>query len=357
MLNSIADMAKYPFTIEAANHVKKLDLKIDALADPVYRDVLSRAEQRVEEAVQDGVIKWIEKPPYEIEILSYPVAIMLVASIKDSYVWRRYSLAEAKKTYNLLKEEEDKGKLVEIAKSFNWKATEIPPETSQPYEYSISFINYLANAPVFHDKKYKLVNKLVVNGNVFLKKDEFSRLISEEAQKRIYQIIKSSPKLPVTSLRFQRLENIKRIIETEKRRHWREEIPTETLAEAYPPCIKRLYASLIASQHLSHFGRFTLTSFLLNVGVDMEKLVKTYISVSDFDENLTRYQIEHIAGKKGSSTRYNPPNCNTLKTHGLCPGPDELCKSIMHPRSYYQKKIRSVKGGYRAARKERRRLD
>jgi DNA primase large subunit len=70
--------------------------------------------------------------------------------------------------------------------------------------------------------------------------------------------------------------------------------------------------------------------------------VQLYVSVTDFDEALTRYQIEHIAGLKGARTRYTPPTCNTLRTHGICRNQDAICKTVTHPLSYYRRKVRRL---------------
>lgn len=72
-------------------------------------------------------------------------------------------------------------------------------------------------------------------------------------------------------------------------------------------------------------------------------VVNLFRSSADFNERMTRYQVEHIAGDRGSRTKYKPPTCETLKTHGLCPGPDQLCRRIRHPLSYYSRKTRMLK--------------
>lgn len=91
--------------------------------------------------------------------------------------------------------------------------------------------------------------------------------------------------------------------------------------------------------------RFALTSFLINIGMDVEKIVKLFVSISDFDEELTRYQVEHIAGLRGGRTKYTPPTCSTLRTHGLCIEPDNLCRRVKHPLHYYRIKARSIERG------------
>ncbi|MFX0093678.1 MAG: hypothetical protein ACFFBD_18140, partial [Candidatus Hodarchaeota archaeon] len=227
--------------------------------------------------------------------------------------------------------------------SFDWTGEQLSSEAEIPYDYSLHFIHYLKNASKFRSDKWKLVNRLLKNGKVYLKKEELARLLSEEAQKQIYKTITSSPKINLHSSHFQQIERINQILHERKEKVREREFPQRTLTTAYPPCIKRLHDSLLSGRHLSHSGRFTLTSFLLNVGVSVDELVQIYTSVSDFDQRLTQYQIEHIAGTKGSRTKYTPPSCNTLQTHGLCPGPDEICEAIRHPLSYYKIKIRLLR--------------
>ena len=53
--------------------------------------------------------------------------------------------------------------------------------------------------------------------------------------------------------------------------------------------------------------------------------------------------VEHIAGKKGSRTKYVTPSCNTLKTHSICVNMDDICKRIEHPIRYYVTKLKQLK--------------
>ncbi|MBT68826.1 MAG: hypothetical protein CL432_01570 [Acidimicrobiaceae bacterium] len=88
--------------------------------------------------------------------------------------------------------------------------------------------------------------------------------------------------------------------------------------------------------------RFGLTSFLINVGMDIDEIVNLFVSVTDFDEGFTRYQIEHIAGLRGSRTKYTPPTCSTFKTHSVCYNPDRLCQHIKHPLHYYRIRVKDI---------------
>ncbi len=343
MLISIADYAKYPFTIEASEFVKQWDINISDFSGP-YFSVLDRAEKRVKEALIEGVVSWGDRPEYEVEILSYPTAILLVSTINDSYLKRRYAISEARRAYLLLRNEDD-DKIVNITNySFNWNVKKNVSKTDFQYnDFTISFTDYLKHAPKFHAEEWKLVNRTMSIGNIFLKKNDLIRLMEEEILEHIEKRIDQSPSLDLPKIFNERLERVNSILGRLKEKFVSQEKILGIVPEAFPPCIRILYNTILTKQHLSHMGRFTVTSFLLNVGMDPEELIKLYLSLSDFNERLTRYQVMHIAGEKGSKTKYTPPTCNTLRTHGLCIGKDEICNLVNHPLAYYRRMLSKLR--------------
>ncbi|MCK4474789.1 hypothetical protein KAU30_03010, partial [Candidatus Bathyarchaeota archaeon] len=96
------DLARYPFLKETAEYVKKLDLRIEDLASSEFAKILERSEERVEESILYTLVSRKLRNE-DIEILSFPVAIMLTAATENSFIKRRYALAEAKQTYEDLK--------------------------------------------------------------------------------------------------------------------------------------------------------------------------------------------------------------------------------------------------------------
>jgi DNA primase large subunit len=116
-----------------------------------------------------------------------------------------------------------------------------------------------------------------------------------------------------------------------------ETIPKIVKSQFFPPCIKTLYKAALSGHHLSHIGRFTLTAFLLNIGMPPHELIALLKNMSDFNNKMTEYQVSHIAGETGSRIKYLPPKCVTLKTHGVCTSPDKNCETILHPLTYYKR--------------------
>jgi len=325
--------------------VQKLDFKITELTNAEYGRIVERAEKRVEEAILYALVS-DQSRNEEIEVLSFPIAVMIVAAAEDSHLKRRYALAEAKRVYNILRQENIK-KLTEVAQEFNWKLNSAKIDTRLPQTatstLTLDFAHYLKNAAGFHEDKWKLVNRIMISGHVHLTRDEAARLLAEEVRDHIEKRldIKVGFSLPETVA--ERAETLKQLFFSRRGKIRLEEMPKETVIDAFPACINQLYNAALAGRHISHVGRFALTSFLLNSGMTVENVMECFRQSSDFSERLTRYQVEHIAGGRGSRNKYIPPKCDTLRTHGLCPSRDEICQRVRHPLTYYLRKIRLIK--------------
>jgi len=84
-----------------------------------------------------------------------------------------------------------------------------------------------------------------------------------------------------------------------------------------------------------HFGLFSLAAYMANRGYDVNSIVDVLRVRSDFDERIARYQVEHIAGLRGSRVKYKPPSCQSMKTHGLCIDNGRQCPhNIKNPLQY-----------------------
>ncbi|MBN1683469.1 DNA primase large subunit PriL [Candidatus Bathyarchaeota archaeon] len=336
------DAAKYPFLKEAVRLVDALNIQLNDLADPSFSKILDRATERVTEAIIEGVVE-AKLEDYMTELLSYPVASMLVSLKGDSFLDRRYALAEAVRIYFLLMKEDSKT-LFDIAiNEFNWDLQNTKENyDGQTYPFKLFFNNYLHSSSIFHEDKWKLVNRILKNGYVLLQQNEVARLIQGEVEMLIRERVSNRVNFDLPSPIKLKLEEISKIFEENRRKIGAEDLPLEVIREAFPPCMTYCLEGLLSGRRASHMERFALTSFLINVGMPIESIVDLYVSVTDFDEALTRYQIEHIAGLKGNKTRYTPPLCDTLRTHGICRNKDEICERIKHPLNYYRIKAKRV---------------
>ncbi|UCE43854.1 MAG: hypothetical protein JSV57_05780 [Candidatus Bathyarchaeota archaeon] len=142
------DLAEYPFTSQAANYIQELEINLKDLANTEYQAILKRAQERIEEAILLGSItKQHERD--EIEVSSFPIAIIMAAATNDSYLKRRYALAEAKRAHELLKNEDRKEILLAIEGNFNWKIQRTK-KGPQAYAFTLHFTDFLRNSASSH---------------------------------------------------------------------------------------------------------------------------------------------------------------------------------------------------------------
>ncbi len=331
------DLAKYPFLKETAEYMKKLNLKIEELTNPDMRQILNRAEERVKNAILFVSIG--KKRENYVEIPSFPVAIMLAIATKNSFIKKRYALAEAKEAFIDMQFETHE-RIMAIALDFGW-TVEQNQNYKIPFEFTLNFTDYLKNTVNLRDSKWKLVNRILMNGQVHLNQKDVARLLQEEVRRRIEKRLEAT-ELP--SFPGKITDVAEGMVDLAKERIGREEMdgfPKTVTQSAFPPCIVALQDAVSKGHHLSHVGRFTLTSFLVSIGMPSEKVAELFKSFSDYNERLTRYQIEHIAGERGSRTRYTPPNCATLQTHGVCvKSNDSSCDGARNPLVCYKRKLK-----------------
>jgi DNA primase large subunit len=335
------DLAKFPFTIEASGYIRSFNIEPVELARPELNQILERAVERIKQGVFTGKIS-ADLTQEDVDILAYPTALMLISAIGDDRARRRYALAESKRAYQLLRDELPQ-KLLQIATgSFKWDAKLVDRDVGgSHFEFAIRFEDYVRNSARIRDLKWKLVNRVLSEGYVLLPREDFARLLEEEVQAKVLEKTSVSQITLPTELERQ-VQPLRSLVTARSRQLAADEIPRAAIAAAMPPCMTNLLSLLQSSKHISHTGRFAMTAFLLNIGTDEEELLKMFKSFTDFDERIARYQVEHIAGKRGSRRKYTAPNCSTMRTHGLCVNPDELCATVTHPLSYYRRKARII---------------
>lgn len=335
------DLAKFPFTAEASGYIRSRNIDPTELIRPELLPILDRAAERVKQGVFTGRIS-ADLTQEDVDILAYPTALMLITAIGDDRTRRRYALAEAKRAYELLRDELPE-KLLQIATgSFEWDARLIERDVGDThFEFALNFRQYVHNSARIHDLKWKLVNRVLSEGYVLLPREDFARLLEEEVQARVLERT-SETNVTLPDELGRRVDPLRSMLQARSRSLAADEMPHAVMASAMPPCMKNLLSLLQTSKHISHMGRFAMAAFLLNIGTNEDELLKMFKTFTDFDERIARYQVEHIAGRRGSRRKYTAPNCATMRTNGLCINPDELCATIKHPLSYYRRKARML---------------
>ena len=322
------DLAKYPFLKQASREIEELGLTINNLVSVENKPVLDRARNQLEKAISELHIGQRVRDK-QTEISAFAAALIFVIATKNSWVKKRYALAVAKSaSIEMLNEKEEK--VLAIAKDFGWDIN-----SGQPHkDFRLGFNIYLKNAAHMHGLEWKLINQIMDKGCVYLNKDKTVRLLQEEVKNRVEKRL-DVPELKNLPEEITLIAHEIAKLASEVMGQEIEEMPKEVIQTAFPPCINALYVDAAANHHLSHIGRFTLTAFLVNIGMTPEAVNEFFKTFSDYNERLARYQIEHIAGERGSGTKYTCPQCSVLQTHSVCKNRDDLCRRIYHPLRYY----------------------
>ncbi len=307
------DLAKYTFLQEAGEYVRANEISLGLLENLDFRNVVKRAEERVLEAIKSTRVSDKRSDNRDIEIMSFPVALMLVRSTNLNHLMNRYSLAEAKRAESLLEKEENERIIEDIFRTLMGIKLERSSVSNFP-QFKISIPDYTKRAVKFHKQEWKLVNKIVQDGQVHVSKEDLVRLIREEISDLILQRLMATkvPKLPK-----ELDEIVKKLVELTPPP--RSTFTTLNIApENYPPCVKESLRLLEKGENVPHYGRFLMATYLLSVGKTVEQIMDLFPKSPDFKKSVTQYQVEHIAGIKGGRTKSKVPSCNTLRTHSFC---------------------------------------
>lgn len=333
---NIYTLAKYPFLSEAKEVVHRESVRTEEiLHDPIYQRARDIGRQRVVDALEQravGAYPVASETDALMNIFSYPIARMIVASVGHPYFRGRYALAEAKRAYKFL-QQESADFLDQVAKELHINVEE---------GLRLHFTDYLRHAPS-SSSNWKLVNMPLQQGWLRLQHRELARVLQNAIQQKLFEELRElNPPAEVTNV-FN--EEVTAIINTLQQQEMKEKAEMGDASVAkLPPCLRMLLAAVQSGTNVPHVGRFTLVSFINAIGMGTEEILNLFAASPDFDRERTRYQVEHITGK-ASGTDYTPPSCSSIKTWGLCPTEkmDDICHKVKHPLSYYRMKGRRRK--------------
>jgi len=329
--------ARYPFVSDASQFVREEKVTLEEL---LTHSAFASARLQGKKRVLDAIEKTgIDDNPLNTrdeqlqEILGYALARMLVSSVGDGFLIRRYALAEAKTFYERAQLESVEA-LMELAGQLGVQADVAEGALR------LHFTEFLRLTTGIRSKEWKLVNTEVKHGMVALTRTRFARVLEQALHDRIEGELPLEVSDDILKALKNDIQELKHLAEVMKDRYKAENFG-EVDVESFPPCIRRLIGMAQAGENISHTGRFALTSFLFSIGLSREDILAVFAASPDFDESKTKYQIDHITGEI-SGTTYTPPECSTMKSYGICFNPDPLCQIdwVKHPLVYYRARVR-----------------
>ncbi len=355
-------LARFPYMHEAHGYVKTQPIPLqEMLSDQAYEPARVMGKQRVLDALERGAVAG-NLPQGDVNqfhyLFSYAVARMIVSATGDNYLIRRFALHEAVTGEKSLRSVSD-GFLEHLANQIGLElrlSAPIRPRRTSGIEpptlhdspqrilrprtetFRVHFSNYLRHTNTMRDDAWKLVNQDLADGYVYLPRHRVLRLLRNAIQQHIEQDLPLDVSPEILEALKPQLKEVRAVLEVKKATFKAEDIGKVSITR-FPPCMYNLLAQIQNHENVPHMGRFAIVAFLHHIGLSNEEIFRVFGDVPDFAADVTRYQIEHITGTS-SPTEYTPPECSTMKSYGICPGPDRICMTIKHPLSYYRVKGR-----------------
>ena len=336
--------ARYPF-LEGAREAVATEA-VD-LATIVEQDqaVVDRARERVLSSLEDGETGEPSRDS-RVELLSYPVARVLVSLVAERILVRKYARAEAEAAFDRftadftdtteLKSVESSGvDLEDLLAEFDLVDAVHPiGDVDDPDGYRVNVGAYLPLASDLWGDEWLLVNRALADGQVPVSEAELLTLVREAVRERVEDGLPFDVPESIAESREPEAQAIREVLaDLDLTR----EIDT-VVPDLFPPCMKALLDDIQKGEHLPHHSRFAITSFLTSIGMETDEIVDLYRVNSSVGEEMTRYQTDHIRGDT-SPTDYSPPSCATMQSYGDCVNKDDLCERIPHPMAYYEERI------------------
>ena len=340
---STKELSHFPFLKKAQNHIKTRFSSLDSLLkDPKGEALISRAIERIKEAISPKKIFAPEiSDSVDDEIAAYALARIIVSCVNDKQLIDRLTRYEAERVYYFLVNEEEWNQNYKLEDTGYSRlcitlANELGIQITQD---RMPLTDYVELVSPLHEDRFKLVNRRVARGFVEIKKEERYELLRERTRLIMRHDLPHKVPSSLCEQLAPKVASIKKVYQEQMLQQF-----GAIDESAFPPCIQALVLALTAGTNLSHAGRFTLTTFIHSVGMNVTEIAQMYARSPDFDPEKTMYQVEHITGRGGSGTEYTAPACAAMKTTGLCVNRDKICEYVNHPLNYYrQKKKYSLK--------------
>ncbi len=342
-------LARYPFIEDGGNYLRLLDYRLEEFDEPYMSSIVDRATKRVISAIKGIVYDPEDIASADEELVSFILACIIVKAIRSKALYRRFALSEAKRAEVFLVDDlksVDRGNI--LNKVFKGVfGIDAIYSSNDHSTYMITVEDYLRYSTRFHDDHWRLVNRIVHKGYVYLSIKDTVRLIRDEIYtliiNRLERLNIDPRDLPealqkrVGALKSMMLELGNDLMGDE---------PVIIDRKGHPPCIISVLKALEQGNNPSHTARILLATYMLGIGKDVEEVCELFRNAPDYNERITRYQVEHLAGLRGNRVKYSCPSCSKVASQGLCFRSDE-CDGISNPLQFGREKRRVgvVRGG------------
>lgn len=341
--------ARYPFFATAREAVESADV---AIATLVAEDApaVERGVERVERALMEGTVE--AESPYswdtKSELLSYPIARIIVSLVETPAAVDKYARAEADTAAERMLADFEAGdddlnsdaraSLDDVLQEFDLtaavRAEQATSSHRAPEHYWVDVGAYLTYSDPDWGDDWRLVNRALTDGAVRVAREELYELLREATRRRVadglpFTVRGSDAGDQLASALQPHVERLRNLLSD---RGAVNVVYTDTVdPDQFPPCISALLTQVRDGDDVPNEAAFALAAFLVGVGLE-PKAVGGIVG----DEHAESFEKRATILADSSGSQYAPPTCETMQAYDLCVNRDDRCDTISHPMTYFE---------------------
>lgn len=333
--------ARYPFLQASREAVQAAEVDLGDLivarGPPVERGV-----ERVERALLAGTVAPESRWSTRAELLSYPVARVLVSLLTVPGAVEKYAAAEAALAHRRFTEDFDADaqlrstdrerlSLSALLADFDLDSAVRPTGDGG---FRIDATDYLRFASGLEDDRWRLVSRELRDGYLPVTRTELYTLLREAVRRRVAEGLPLSVPDGIADALSAEVGTLREAIaDTDADLA---DAPDAVVPDLFPPCVRALL-DRASEEDLPPRARFALAAFLSGLDLDVDEFVE-FVGPEEPDEaESLRYQFERLSDDRGPA--FPIASCSTMVEQGLCVNRDDVCAEISHPVAYYRTRL------------------
>ncbi|MWV65336.1 DNA primase [Halorubrum sp. JWXQ-INN 858] len=350
--------AKYPFFEAARDAVAEASVSLPELV-AADAPAVERARERVERALLEGTVE-PEDGPFEpsggtdarMELLSYPIARILVSLLDSAPAVRKYAAAEAATAAERFRAdfEADDDDLQSVSTptidlddvlgefELDGAVRSEPIRGSRdPTHYRMGVGAYLRLTSPSWGVSWRLVNRELADGEVRVTREELLDAVEVAVEERVLEGLPFELESGegIAAELESGVADLKRLL---SERTYAGPVDV-VVPDLFAPCMTNLIEKAERGVELSPPESFALMAFLTGIGMSPDEIV-AFCADTSLEAEGIRYQTEYLRDDRG--TQYPPPTCETLSNYGICHNEEDHMRIAADPLSYYEKRVEAA---------------
>ena len=337
---------------DGAERIRALNLTLQDFDRPDLQYIIKIADSRIRSHLA-GIynVNDMDMLTTNDAVTAFLVALVILKLTGDRVAARKYAMQEARRTEDLIRAmmvipENHRHRLTILQELYGQLfGVELHEDPEHPFTVcKMRVPPYLTLSSKSGLPQFKMVNQAVDAGWVHIDVWDALRMARENVAGIIYNRAMGMNLVTQTVARQLKVAAARLNIdlEVDRRKNMGKYLNMPKSEEEMPPCVRHCIEKMRKGENLGDQGRFFLASYLLAIGMDIDKIVEYYRNAPDFNENVTRSRLKHTATRgtqrgDDDTAHYSVTGCDKLEDGHLC-FRSPSCGTITNPMQYGRKK-------------------